>query len=288
MPTWDSILTEISEIPPSIDIVRKKYLNLLSQYTGRNTIAYYSGWLQIKSSNNLDINDNDMNGFMNAVSNLDHESGLDLILHTPGGSPLAAEAIVNYLRTKFKNNIRTIVPQLAMSAGTMIACSGNEIIMGNQSSLGPIDPQINGIPAYNIVEEFECAKNELKYNDNIQYWSIRLSKYPPAFILECINSINLSSDLFSTWVKSGMQLSDDKVKNIVKLFNEHKDSMAHGRHFDIEFCKNAGLKIFQMENDQKLQDLILSIHHCYMQTFASCDCTKIIENNQGKAYILHK
>ena len=58
------------------------------------------------------------------------------------------------------------------------------------------------------------------------------------------------------------------------------------RHFNAEFCKSAGLKIFQMEDDQKLQDLILSIHHCYMQTFSTCTCTKIIENNLGKAYIL--
>ena len=62
--------------------------------------------------------------------------------------------------------------------------------------------------------------------------------------------------------------------------------LSHGRHFNAEFCKSAGLKIFQMEDDQKLQDLILSIHHCYMQTFSTCTCTKIIENNLGKAYIL--
>jgi len=40
----------------------------------------------------------------------------------------------------------------------MIACSAREIIMGRQSSLGPIDPQFMGIPAHNIKQEFEEAK----------------------------------------------------------------------------------------------------------------------------------
>lgn len=95
---------------------------------------------------------------MNTVRGLDCSKGLDLILHTPGGSPMAAEAIVKYLRSKFGKDIRVIVPQLAMSAGTMIACSAKEIVMGKQSSLGPIDPQLNGIPAYSIQNEFEDAK----------------------------------------------------------------------------------------------------------------------------------
>ena len=62
-----------------------------------------------------------MTGFMNALKGMDCSKGLDLILHTPGGSPAAAEAIVSYLRSKFHNDIRVIVPQISMSAGTMIA-----------------------------------------------------------------------------------------------------------------------------------------------------------------------
>ena len=77
---------------------------------------------------------------MTCIHGMDCSKGLDLVLHTTGGSPAAAEAIVNYLRAKFGNDIRVIVPQLAMSAGTMIACSAKQIIMGKQSSLGPIDP----------------------------------------------------------------------------------------------------------------------------------------------------
>jgi membrane-bound ClpP family serine protease len=57
----------------------------------------------------------------------------------------------------FGTNIRAIIPQMAMSAGTMIALSTREIIMGKHSNLGPIDPQIAGIPAHGVIEEFNRA-----------------------------------------------------------------------------------------------------------------------------------
>ena len=101
---------------------------------------------------------------MNALKGLDATKGLDLILHTPGGNPTATEGIVKYLHSKFGNDIRVIVPQMAMSAGTMLACSANTIIMGKHSCLGPIDPQYGGVPAYNIVNEFKEAKSDLDQN----------------------------------------------------------------------------------------------------------------------------
>ena len=114
MSDWNGILKEIQETQSQVDFIRRKYIKNLSALTKRNTITYYSGWLTKQNGNNFDINDSDMTGFMSCVHGLDCEKGLDLILHTPGGSPAAAEMIVNYLRNKFNNNIRVIVPQLAM------------------------------------------------------------------------------------------------------------------------------------------------------------------------------
>ena len=71
---------------------------------------------------------------------LDVDKGLDLILHTPREDVAATESIIDYLNTMFNGDIRAIIPQLAMSGGAMIACSCNEMIMGKQSSLGPVDP----------------------------------------------------------------------------------------------------------------------------------------------------
>lgn len=114
----------------------KKYISLLHDKTGRNVIVYYSGWLSLPPEIPTGINDLDMNGFMAMTYDLDFDKGLDLILHTPGGNVAATESIINYLYKMFNGDVRAIIPQLAMSGGTMISFSCKEIIMGKQSSLG--------------------------------------------------------------------------------------------------------------------------------------------------------
>ena len=290
MAGWDDILTELNHTMSPSDFVRRKYLKQLSECTGRNTIAYYSAFLTRPNVQNIDINDSDMTGFMNALKGMDCTKGLDLILHTPGGSPAAAEAIISYLRSKFNHDIRVIVPQIAMSAGTMMACAAKVIIMGKQSSLGPVDPQFNGIPAYNIQMEFEEAKNDLaEHPENMQYWAIKLQQYPAAFLKTAIDAIKLSGSLVEEWLKTGMfeESEWEKVNLIVAKLNEHDDSKTHGRHFNIDFCKKIGLKILSMEEDDRLQDAVLSVHHAYMLTFGGSDAVKIIECQNGKAVISH-
>lgn len=290
MAGWDDILKELNETMSQSDFVRRKYLKKLSEYTGRNTIAYYSAFLEKSNAANTDINDLDMTGFMNALKGMDCTKGLDLLLHTPGGSPASAEAIISYLRKKFNNDIRVIVPQIAMSAGTMMACAARVIIMGKQSSLGPVDPQFNGIPAYNIKMEFEEAKNDLAANpQNMQYWAIKLQQYPAAFLKTAIDAIQLSSTLLKEWLSTCMFVGEDvsKVETIVAKLNEHDDSKTHGRHFNMDFCKNIGLKIEALEDDDDLQDAVLSVHHAYMLTLGGTDAVKIIESQNGKAVINH-
>ena len=291
MAGWNDILKEISETQSTYDYVRRKYLKELAEYTGRNVIAYYSGWLSYPNANNIDISDSDMTGFMNCIQGLDCSLGLDLILHTPGGFPDAAEAIVTYLRNKFNSDIRVIVPQLAMSAGTMVACASKVIIMGKHSSLGPIDPQFNGIPAYNIRMEFEEAKKDLLSNPaNAHYWAIKLQQYPAAFMKTAIDAIELSGKLVEEWLGTCMydkNIAEDRarISEIVSKLNEHDDSKIHGRHLSADFCSKIGLKIQMLEDDNELQDKVLALHHAYMITIDATRAVKLIENQKKKSFI---
>src|ERR1700733_5799982 len=105
MPNWNEILEETSRetqtnllnAQASLDIVRR-YLKKLFERTNRNVIAYYSGFLSKPNLEGIEINDEDKNGFMTAVHRLDKTIGLDLLLHTPGGSVAATESIVDYLK----------------------------------------------------------------------------------------------------------------------------------------------------------------------------------------------
>lgn len=179
MPTWNEIETSISEDiaagkspNEACDAKRHAFLANLSNYTGRSCIAYYSGFLQKRPDyRECSITDFDMNGFMAALHNLPTKCGLDLILHTPGGGIEATRAIVSYLYSKFQHDIRVIVPQIAMSAGTMIACAAKSIVLAKHSSLGPIDPQVRGFPATGVVNEIKKALEEIQQEPGrIVFW----------------------------------------------------------------------------------------------------------------------
>ena len=299
MPSWGELLQELQPhtsdagetIPGlSFDELRTKYISLLSQKTGRNVIAYYSGWLKPGKTQNIDINDSDLTGFMNAMRGLDTSKGLDLILHTPGGNPTATEGIVKYLHNKFNNDIRVIVPQMAMSAGTMLACASKTIILGKHSCLGPIDPQYGGVPGHNIVAEFREAKSDLDNNARAKtYWEVQLKKYPAAFFYTVLDAINLSSVLVTDWLIQYMFEGEDpqearrKATRIVRKLNANNKS--HSRHFTSDFCKSLGLNISELEADQELQELVLSVHHAFIITIDSTLATKMIENQLGARYI---
>jgi hypothetical protein len=293
MPNWKEVLQEIQEIHSKnvssnpIDFVRRKYLLELSEYTGRNVIAYYSGFLQKPNSLDSAINDKDLSGFMLNINKLDKSKGLDLILHTPGGAIAATEALVSYLKSIFGKNIRVLVPQIAMSAGTMIAFSGKEIVMGKHSSLGPIDPQIGNMPAEAVISEFNRAKDDiLKDPKAAGYWQFILMKYHPTFLTSCEQAIELSKILAKEWLLGNMcESSKSCADTILNLFSSHSETKMHARHIGKEKCKEAGLKIVDIEADQKFQDLLLTVHHAFMHTFTASGAIKIIENHEGNAFI---
>ena len=221
---------------------------------------------------------------------MDRTKGLDLILHTPGGSIAAAESIVDYLRKMFGNDIRAIIPQIAMSAGTMIACSCKCIVMGKQSNLGPIDPKYNGISTYGVIEEFSRAKQEIAADPRtIPIWQTIIGKYNPAFIGDCEKAIQWSNSIVTDWLSTNMLKENPNLaKEIVTHLSDHSETLSHERHIHYDECKKLGLTIESLEElgkEVNLQDRILSAHHAYMLTFSSTSATKIVENQNGIAVI---
>ena len=295
MPNWNEVLIEIQECKrvDALDFVRRKYIRKLYEITGRNIIAYYSGWLQKPGIKTTDINDDDKNGLMAMIHGLDRSKGLDLILHTPGGDIAATESIVDYLRKMFGTNIRAIVPQLAMSAGTMIACSCKEIILGKQSSLGAIDPQFNGISTYGVLEEFETALEAIKADPRtVPIWQVIVSKYHPTFIGDCQKAKEWSFQMVKSWLTSCMFLGEDnaekKSEMIANGLSDHNLTKAHARHIPYEECERLGLKVSMLESSHEFQDCVLTIHHAYMHTFSHSSAFKIIENHEEKAMVQHQ
>lgn len=296
MPSWDEVQSEIRAAGSGHDVVRRQALEALTKYTGRNTILYYSGWLEkqhlVKQGlTGVDVNDSDKNGFMATIHKMDHSKGLDLILHTPGGSVAATESLVDYLRSMFGTNVRAIVPQLAMSAGTMIALSAKSIVMGKHSSLGPIDPQFSGTPAHGIVEEFKRAKTEIMADPSaIAVWQPIIAKYPPTLVGECEKAIDWADRIVKDWLTNGMFAGDPAPEaSATKVVNElanHALTLSHERHISADKAIDLGIKVERLEDDPSLQEHVLTVHHAAAQTVTETPAFKIIENQLGVAQIL--
>jgi len=293
VPSWDQVLAEIQGERPvhPIDSVRRKYLRELNHYTGRNVIAYYSGWLsEARPAPALNINDEDKNAFMSVIKGLDRDRGLDLILHTPGGDVAAAESLVDYLRKMFGTDIRAIVPQLAMSAGTMIACACSSILMGKQSNLGPIDPQFNGIPANGVIAEFNKAVQQIQSNPaSAPLWQSIIGKYHPTFLGACENAVKWAEAIVVDWLSSGMfaedERADNKARYVVQQLTDPSETFNHSRHIHVETLQQMGLRIECLEDDAMLQDLVLTVHHAYMHAFSMTRALKIVENHDSVAVV---
>lgn len=308
MPSWGEIAKEIATVDVSqlgegvskFDFVRRKYLVAMQALSGRATILYATKWTIPNPGTGvppgmLSIGPNDIHGFMEAVHGLTG-SGLDLIMHSPGGSAEAAEAVVLYLRSKF-NHIRVFVPHMAMSAATMLACAADEIVMGKHSFIGPIDPQlqlqtalgVRFVPAQAIIQQFELAKTQAANPMSLRAWLPMLSQYGPDLLVTCTNATNLAKLLVTDWLTSHMFNGDQdgaqKAADIGHWLADHGHFMTHGRPISRDVAEQKGLKIVRLENDQSLQDAVLSVYHATALTFAQTGAVKIIENHLGKAYL---
>jgi len=301
LPTWGEISNEITEEyqrtgRPPFDSVRRKYLKKLQGYTKRNVILYATKWTQAGGIHPelISITDEDIQGFMEAVHGLSGE--LNLILHSPGGSLEATEALVTYLRSKF-SYMRVMIPYAAMSAAAMLSCAANEVVMGKHSFIGPVDPQLildtplgpQAVPAQAILEQFSRAKEECTDPKKFGTWLPILGQYGPALLVQCEHALALAKELTFKWLNeymlSGEAGSKERAEQIAARLTDHSLWKSHSRHISREEAKKLGLKITNLEDDQTLQDLVLSVFHSTMHTFNGTPAVKIIENHEGKAFI---
>lgn len=299
MPTWGEILTELQASAaanngrPDFDLVRRRYLTELHALTGRDTILYSTAWMSGKPDTSIVLED--VQGFMGAMKGL-HGPALDLILHSPGGSPDATASIVRYLRQKFSDT-RVFVPLAAMSAATMLSLSANEIWMGAHSQLGPIDPQMNVggtyYPAQAILDQFDRAKEELKHDPELlAAWLPIVQMYGPSLLEQCEQAQELSKRLVRDWLRRYMLPASTpnpaartaKASRIAAYFANYVRHKSHGMGISREAARDHGVVIRELESDQALQDAVLSVHHATMHTFNGA-ASKIIENHLGVAYV---
>ncbi len=126
-------------------IERKRKSRVITLIHRQETMSFFG----VPIFRYIDINDSEE--IIRVIHNTPDDTPIDLILHTPGGLVLAAVQIA-YALMRHKAKVTVFVPFYAMSGGTFIALSADEIVMGEHALLGPVDPQLGQYPAVSIIK----------------------------------------------------------------------------------------------------------------------------------------
>jgi hypothetical protein len=81
------------------------------------------------------------------------------------------------------------------------------------------------------------------------------------------------------------QNAEQIADNINNELSDHALTKSHARHLSFKKCEEIGLKVLPLEENQKLQEAVLAVHHACIHTLTATDACKIIENHNGIAFI---
>jgi ClpP class serine protease len=146
--------------PLRIAAARESLLDQLQQDRASRVIAMIHreetvSLFGVPVSSSIGIEDSE--AVLRAIRLTPPDQPIDLILHTPGGLVLAAEQIALALLERTAK-VTIFVPHYAMSGGTLLALTADEIVMDPHAVLGPVDPQIGDMPAASIIKLLELKR----------------------------------------------------------------------------------------------------------------------------------
>ena len=204
-------------------------------------------------------------------------SSLLVIIDTPGGIVEVAERIVSTLRHHYQE-VKFLIPDRAMSAGTVLVMSGDAILMDHFSRLGPIDPQlhIEGKPiatsVLSYLEQFNRLVEKSEQGTLTSAELVLLQKLDLADLRQYELAAELSVNLIREWLvqykfkdwstrsSTGLPVTEqekmDRAEEIARALNDQQRWGTHNRGIDRHVLTGLGLRIDDLEADRQLNTLV--------------------------------
>ena len=128
-----------------------------------------------------------------------------VVLHTHGGVVEVVERIVSIIR-HYYDEVDFLIPDRAMSAGTVFVMAGDRIFMGYFSCLGPIDPQIEKdgqlVPALSYLNQYQRLHAKAETGQLNTAELVLLDKFDPGELYQFEQARELSCDLLTDWLST--------------------------------------------------------------------------------------
>lgn len=159
-----------------------------------------------------------------------------LIINSRGGEIEPSYLISKTLKRLAKEKFVVAVPRKAKSAATLICLGASEIHMGMMSELGPIDPQMNGLPALALSNALDViAGLACKFPDSAKLLGQYISDQVPVRVLGYYQRVSESAAQYAERLLGGKTLGAGQTAHLVadKLVNHYKD---HSFVIDYDEC----------------------------------------------------
>lgn len=285
--------------------LESELLKLIALYNRlRNTYLFVYAAAIGKAVPFLPLEQADFYVFRDLLAAKKGSPSVDVYLQTPGGSGETAEEIVRFLHESF-DTVSFVVSAEAKSAGTIMVLSGDEILMTETGSLGPIDAQVkigrSVQSAYDYIEWVQDKRKEAEEQGRLNpFDATMVAQITPGELGSVLHAMNFAKDLviqwlteykFRKWVVTETrkmpvtgEMRRKRAGEIADELANHSKWRLHGRSIKIHDLEQIGLKITRLDDNPELADLVYRIQTVSRLLFDNTTAFKIFATQDSKIF----
>jgi len=302
-----SLLAEYIEKKLTAADLEKELLKLIARYNEiRQTYLLVYASATEKPIPLVSLMQADFYTIRDLLSGHKHHPKVDLYLETRGGSGETAEEIVRFLHDNFET-VSFVISGEAKSAGTIIALSGDEILMTETGSLGPIDAQMrigrSVVSAYDyldwINEKRKSAEKEGVLNP---FDATMVAQINPGELGGALHAQKFAEDLVVEWLTNykfrnwkvtetkkkpvTMRMKKQRARAIARALTKRSKWRSHGKSIKIKDLESEDirLKITAIDEMPELAEIVYRIQTVCRFLFDNTNSFKIFATAKHKIF----
>ena len=300
-----SLMAEYIKRKLSPQELEEELLKLIEQYNNHRGVYLfvYSAAIS-KQLPQLALDQSDFFLIHDLLKGKSEHKKIDFYIETPGGSGEAAEEIGNFLHNNF-DEVSFVISGEAKSAGTILALSGDDILMTETGSLGPIDAQMkigrSQISAFDYSEWVNEKRKEAAAEKTLNpFDATMVAQISPGELLNVFHALKFAEDLviewlpkykFKNWLKTETrkievtpEMRQERAEEIAQVLTDHSKWRSHGRSLKIEDLNEINLKVINIDDDKKLADIVYRIQTVCRMLSETTPVFKIFATKEHKIF----
>jgi hypothetical protein len=253
-----------------------------------------------KPSPSPELNIEDYKIICDMLREVDSDS-LDMYIESPGGSGEVAEEIVRFMRGKFER-VSFVVAGEAKSAATILVLSGDEILMADTGSLGPIDAQVRigrSVVSANDYMRWVNERKDEATKSGVLYplEATVIAQVSPGELEQVFNALEFAKDLVKDWlpkykyrdwsetetrkINVTEQMKKERAADIAEELTNTSRWRTHGRSIKRTDLEDIGLRITRVDDDEKLSNIVYRMQMLITLTLSSTPTYKILSTHDN-------